>query len=82
VRARSHGRSFLDDRARRNRRLPTATSWREVKQQIFVILPDRLRQYAFHMMAYGNGQCETLRVESVCRTRNINDAQEFAVGRS
>ena len=53
-----------------------------MKQQIFVILPDRLRQYAFHMMAYGNGQCETLRVESVCRTRNINDAQEFAVGRS
>src|ERR1700731_229557 len=36
----------------------------KVTQQIFVILPDRLRQYAFHMLAYGNGERETLRVES------------------
>ncbi|MGY4299799.1 hypothetical protein ACVWXN_007894 [Bradyrhizobium sp. i1.4.4] len=49
-------------------------------QQHFMILPDRLRQYAFHKVPDGNRQSEALRVEGACRAGYIHHSQELAIG--
>ena len=49
-------------------------------QQLFVILPDRLRQHAFHVMTDGDGQGEALRIEGAGRARDVNHAKQFAIG--
>src|ERR1700676_341489 len=60
---------------------PQRSLGEKVAQQLFVILPDRLRQNAFHMMTDGHRQGEALWIEGACGTRNIHHAKQFAIGR-
>ena len=59
---------------------PQRSLGEKVAQQLFVILPDRLRQHAFHMMADRDRQSEALRVEGACRARYVHHAEQFPVG--
>ena len=60
---------------------PQRSLGEKVAQQLLVILPDRLRQHAFHVMADRDGQSEALRIEGACRARYVDHAKQFAIGR-
>ena len=60
---------------------PHRPSGQKVAEQFFVILPDRLRQHAFHMMADRNRQREALRIEGARRTRYVDNSEQLAVAR-
>ncbi len=58
---------------------PERSPGEEVAEQSVVILPDGLRQHAFHVMPDGHRQSQALRVEGACRAGDIDHAEQFAV---
>jgi hypothetical protein len=59
---------------------PQRSLGEKLAQQLFVILPNRLGQHAFHVMADRDRESETLRVESACRTRYVHHTEQFPIG--
>ena len=60
---------------------PHRPSGQKIAEQFFVILPDRLRQNAFHMMADRNRQREALWIEGARWTRYVDNSKQLAVAR-
>ena len=58
---------------------PHRSPGKKMAQQRFVILPNRLRQHAFNMMADRDRKSETLWIEGARRARYVDHAEQFAV---
>src|ERR1700677_4425734 len=59
---------------------PQRSLGEKVAEQPLVILSDRLRQHAFHVVAHGDRKREALGVEGAGRARNIHDAKQLSIG--